>query len=194
MSDNTQLNPGVNGDRIVTEEILPSGSGIKIQAIKIHTGAHGVDGDAVTAANPLFIGPTLFNGTGPDQQRSADGAAGATPSLGRAYSANGTPAMTSLSAVTANGNGTAFNMKTAARDYTLAVSTTGSPTGWSVQLQGSLDGTNWASIGAAVTQATGSAAFGALSVTGAPWTQVRAVLSGLTGGTSPTVTAIVAAV
>lgn len=52
MSDGTILNPGIGGDVIVTEDL---GDGTKIPATKIHTGAAGSDGGAVTDSNPLPV-------------------------------------------------------------------------------------------------------------------------------------------
>jgi hypothetical protein len=52
MSNGTQLNAGSGGDLIYTEDV---GSGFKMPATKIHTGAVGVDGGPVTSANPLNI-------------------------------------------------------------------------------------------------------------------------------------------
>jgi hypothetical protein len=43
--------PGT-GVVIVTEDI---GGGVELPVSKIHTGAHGTDGGAVTAANPLYV-------------------------------------------------------------------------------------------------------------------------------------------
>lgn len=51
MADNTQLNPGSGGDLVKTEDI----GAYKLAVSKIYTGAHGVDGGAVTPSNPLPI-------------------------------------------------------------------------------------------------------------------------------------------
>lgn len=54
MSDDTDLNPGVGGDRIVTDSLggVPER---KVQAVKLMTGASGVEGPLVDAANPLPV-------------------------------------------------------------------------------------------------------------------------------------------
>lgn len=57
MADNTQLNPGVGGDTMSTEDI----GGVKVQRIKLATGGHGVDGGDVQASNPF---PTRSFGPG----------------------------------------------------------------------------------------------------------------------------------
>ena len=51
MSDGTILNPGAGGDTILNED----GGAFKIPVAKIHTGAHGVDGGAVSIGNPLPV-------------------------------------------------------------------------------------------------------------------------------------------
>ena len=66
---------------------------------------------------------------------------------------------------------------------------TGAPTGVSVTLQGSLDGTNWFIL-ATSTSTTGDYQ----SVADKPCHFVRANLGTLTGGTAPTVTARIAGV
>ncbi len=51
MADNTQLNAGNGGDILKTEDV----GSYKLAVSKIYLGAHGVDGGAVTAANPLPV-------------------------------------------------------------------------------------------------------------------------------------------
>jgi len=51
MSDGTILNPGSGGDTILNEDLGTA----KIPVSKIHTGAHGTDGGAVTIGNPLPV-------------------------------------------------------------------------------------------------------------------------------------------
>lgn len=53
MADGTQINPGLGGDTIYDEDL---GGGLKMPASKIHVGAHGVDGGAVTRSNPFPVG------------------------------------------------------------------------------------------------------------------------------------------
>lgn len=49
MADNTQLNPGVGGDIISTDDV---GGGVKVQRVKMQTGGDGVAVD-VSDANPM---------------------------------------------------------------------------------------------------------------------------------------------
>lgn len=78
--------------------------------------------------------------------------------------------------------------------YCLHAVTTGGPlSAGVVDLQGSVDGVNWASL-AAVNYATPFPASRIVWVTGRPVKYIRVVLDGLSGGTSPTVTASVVAV
>jgi hypothetical protein len=95
-------------------------------------------------------------------------------------------AAVSLAAVTANGNGTAVDFGAARQNISLVIFTTGSPTGGTVTLQVSHDGTNWF---ASTTTATVSANLASGTLQNGAWRYARAVLSGLTGGTAPTVTA-----
>lgn len=46
------LNPGAGGDVVLAEDL---GGGIKTTVSKLHTGANGIDGGPVTAANPLYV-------------------------------------------------------------------------------------------------------------------------------------------
>ncbi len=50
MADNTTLNTGAGGDTLRTDDV---GSGVKIPVSKIHNGADGVDGGAITPSNPF---------------------------------------------------------------------------------------------------------------------------------------------
>jgi hypothetical protein len=67
--------------------------------------------------------------------------------------------------------------------FTAMVNTTGAPTSYSVQVQVSLDNVHWATIGAAIT------ADGAypLTVANTYWLYIRANLTAVVGGTSPTI-------
>lgn len=100
----------------------------------------------------------------------------------------GLPALTSLSAATATGAGTPFNLLLCHANFTIAVTVTGAPASCAVQLQGSLDGTNWYSMGSASNNTSGTSA---VNVSNTPAIWVRANLTTLTGGTSPTVTALI---
>ena len=59
MADNTQLNTGTGGDVIKTEDVGP----YKLAVSKIYLGAHGIDGGAVTATNPLPVAVGNFPAT-----------------------------------------------------------------------------------------------------------------------------------
>ena len=80
--------------------------------------------------------------------------------------------------------GTSSSIELTSVNYAVQVVATGSPTGITVDLEGSLDGTNFLEIG------TISAA-GIFFVTDSPVKHVRANLTALTGGTAPTVTVLV---
>lgn len=100
----------------------------------------------------------------------------------------GTPPLISLNAATANGTGTAYNLGHAFSNWEVQIVTTGSPAAFSVQLQGCEDGLTFQNIGSAITTA------GLTSVTSnTPLTTVQCVLSGLSGGTNPTITAVIVA-
>lgn len=60
MADNTTINTGTGGDVLRTDDV----GGIKIPVSKIHTGADGVDGGPITAANPLPVQITSGSQTG----------------------------------------------------------------------------------------------------------------------------------
>ena len=94
----------------------------------------------------------------------------------------GTGSMTSLNGATAPGAGTGFNLTTAYANFSMQV--TGTGTGLSINLQGSLDGTTWNDIGSAAT------ANGLFTFSGTPVTWIRANLAAITGGS---VTVILAA-
>lgn len=106
----------------------------------------------------------------------------------------GTDTAVSLNAANANGNGTAIQLSRDAVDISVFAFSTGAPTTANVTLAFSDDGgTNYYDLSPAVTLA----ATGTLKVVGVATvppgsTHVRAVLSGLAGGTAPTVTAKIA--
>lgn len=92
----------------------------------------------------------------------------------------------SLNAVTGNATGSSIDLGAAHRNVAFIVSTTGTPTGGTVTLEVSVDGTAWFTT--ATTAAVGSSVtMGTLQNTAVRF--VRTNLTGLTGGTSPTVTA-----
>ena len=109
-------------------------------------------------------------------------AAGALPT------SSGSGPYTSLNAVTATGPGTVFDLGVVRSSHTLQTSTTGSPTGVTVLLEGSLGASGpWTTL-ATSTSTTGDVQ----SVTGKAVRYIRANLTVLTGGTAPTVTALIA--
>lgn len=93
---------------------------------------------------------------------------------------------TSLAAVTANGNGTVVDFGSPKRCVTLAISTTGAPTAGTVTLSVSIDGVTFV---ASTTTATVSANPAVSHLQHVAVRYARADLTGLTGGTTPTVTA-----
>lgn len=100
----------------------------------------------------------------------------------------GLPALTGLSAATATGAGAVFNLMLCHGNFTMAVTVTGAPASCAVQLQGSLDNTNWYNMGSATSNTSGTAV---VNATNMPAQYVRANLTTLSGGTSPTVTAVI---
>ena len=92
-----------------------------------------------------------------------------------------------LDLLTANGSTTGADFQTTPHIFTFQSVTTGSPTSFTLTYQGSLDGTNWFTLGSS-TAAAGDAQF----VVDKPARFVRATLSALTGGTSPTIRVYVA--
>jgi len=59
MANNTELNPGIGGDLIDTDDLL----GVKTQGVKLRVGAPGVDDGLVDADNPLPTEIRAFSGT-----------------------------------------------------------------------------------------------------------------------------------
>ena len=102
--------------------------------------------------------------------------------------------ITSLAAVTATGAGTAIELSRFASNTNsigLYVSTTGSPTTVSITIEMSPDdGTTWYSLSGSALTATTFTCQNYSIPPGA--SRVRARLGTLTGGTSPTVTALIA--
>lgn len=93
-----------------------------------------------------------------------------------------------FAALTANGSTGAADLGTACRTFTFQSVTTGTPTSFTLTYQGSLDNVNWFTLGSS-TAAAGDAQF----VIDKPAQYVRATLSALTGGTSPTITVFMGA-
>jgi hypothetical protein len=94
-----------------------------------------------------------------------------------------------LNAVTANATAT-VNLGIPHSTWSMQVVLTGSPSGGTITLAPSLDGTNMDPAAAGVAQFTiGTDASGTIKyVTGKPFTAFTVTLAGLTGGTMPTVT------
>ncbi len=95
----------------------------------------------------------------------------------------------SLAAVTATGAGTQLLWGTPMTAASMQVATTGSPTSYSINLEGSIDGTTFFTL-ANVTQAT--TGLNASSINVAVFIAIRANLVSFSGGTSPTFTATIA--
>lgn len=94
-------------------------------------------------------------------------------------------AAVSLNAVTANGAGAVVDFGGARENIGIEVSTTGVPTAGTVTLLVSDDGTTW--VTTTTTATVGSGVTSAM-LTGVAWRYAQLSLSGLTGGTAPTVT------
>lgn len=101
-------------------------------------------------------------------------------------------ALLSLDAATATGAGTAFDLGVGHAKFGLQVKHTGSPTSVVVSLEASVNGTDWFSLGTwdSASQGNGDIVF----VVDRPVIHIRANLTTLTGGTSPTVSAWMAVV
>lgn len=106
---------------------------------------------------------------------------------------------TILNAATATGAGASFPVPTATPGYrgfvqtwAWQVVTTGSPSGISTTLQGSLNGNSWVTIDTSTVTAGEVRAVNLSNATAGPYAFIRANLGTLTGGTSPTVTVLLA--
>ena len=91
-----------------------------------------------------------------------------------------------LSAATATGASGGVDLTWCASNASIILTVTGAPTAVSVNLEGSLDGTNWVVLKTLTAAGVGSS-------TGVPVRFIRANLTTLTGGTTPTVTALLGA-
>lgn len=95
----------------------------------------------------------------------------------------------SLDAATANGNGGGSNVS-GYRTIAMQTSHTGTPTAGTVTLELSLDGDTWFASSTVFT--IGTTANDSIQwAVDEPAAYARAVLAGLTGGTAPTVTALI---
>jgi hypothetical protein len=88
------------------------------------------------------------------------------------------------SSTTLSATGTTPTQKVDANYHTVAVIPSGSPSGCSVRLEGSLDATNWFDVSGAQSCASGSTMF---HVDMKPLDFIRVNLTTLSGGTSPSV-------
>ncbi len=102
------------------------------------------------------------------------------------FNGTGLPPFKLLDAAAAAGAGHAVDLGSAVGSFTAQISATGTPTTFSVQLEGSLDKVTWTRIGAPMTSA------GLYAISGVAVPFVRFNLTALTGGTAPTVTGLLA--
>lgn len=93
-----------------------------------------------------------------------------------------------MTTLTANGSTDSVNLDGSHRTFTFQSVITGTPTSFTLTYQGSLDGTNWFTLGT-TTATAGEATF----VVDKPAQFVRATLSALVGGTAPTISSYVGA-
>jgi hypothetical protein len=94
-------------------------------------------------------------------------------------------AQTNPTTWTLSASGTTSAVRTSANYHTVQVVLTGSPTGCSVRLEGSLDNSNWFDLSGSQSCTSGNIMF---HVDGKPVGYARANLLTLSGGTSPTAT------
>ena len=93
---------------------------------------------------------------------------------------------TSLSGATSTGPGTTKDLEGAFGQHLMLVATTGSPAALTVDLEGSHDGVNWVVLSSFTIGGTHA------RLIDWPLRYLRANLSTLSGGSSPTVTATIA--
>lgn len=86
--------------------------------------------------------------------------------------------------------GTAVDGRVAHANAQMVVTSGAGVSAGSVQMQGSLDGTNWFNIGSAVNTNAANTTFAPILVTGTAVRYVRAVATGITGGTVSAVLAM----
>jgi hypothetical protein len=92
--------------------------------------------------------------------------------------------LVSLSAVSSTGAGTALDGVVVRQNATMVVTSSAGVSAGSVQMQGSVDGTNWFNLGSAVSTTTASTVFTPVATTTPPTRFVRAnVATAITGGT-----------
>lgn len=133
-------------------------------------------------ANPLTPAAQAVAITDGEGNLMALGASGSLPT------SSGSGPNASLAAATATGAGAVTDLGVVRTVHTLQTSTTGAPTGVTALLEGSL-----AAAGPWVTLATSTSTSGDVqTASGKAVRFVRANLTVLTGGTAPTVTALIA--
>lgn len=133
-------------------------------------------------ANPLTPAAQAVAITDGEGNLMPLGAGGTLPT------SSGSGPTTSLNAAAATGPGTTVDLGVVRSSHTMQTSTTGAPTGVTVNLEGSLASTGpWTTL-VASTSTTGDVQ----TVSGKAVRYVRANLAVLTGGTAPTVTALIA--
>lgn len=141
--------------------------------------AGGVDGTHIPA-----VGLVGYNGS--SFQGFKTNTAGPTTDFRQAVSP-GTGQFLSLNAITSAASGASVNFGTAVNNVGVQLSSTSAPTGMSVALQASLDGSNWNQVGAPIT----SIIFPIMVFfTNNPSIYWRLVCSSLTGGSSPNVSGL----
>lgn len=96
----------------------------------------------------------------------------------------GAPLAVGTSVVPASGSFVLNGRREAFNAFTVGVVTTGAPTSYSVQVQGSLDNVTWVNVGAAIT----ADGFYAVTVANQFFTFLRANITSVVGGTNPTIT------
>lgn len=144
--------------------------------------------DAVTPATLGLLGSlahlVAFDGTNFDRLHTNE----ASPTIANKLAVSpGTGAMTSLSAAAANGAGTAFDLGVAHKNFALQVTEGGTVTTGVVTLEGSVDGTNYFTLGISYDAAVDTS--GDIKWTAdRPVIFVRANLTVLTGGGNVTAT------
>lgn len=101
-------------------------------------------------------------------------------------SAGGVAASASITAATATGAGTTVSLLVAQANFSMQVVYTSVPSLLIVNLEGSLNGTNWQTLVQWSSASQGNGAI--MSAIGTPVTYIRANILTLNGGASPTVT------
>lgn len=96
-----------------------------------------------------------------------------------------------LDAVTATGAGSSWQVRSGATEHTLQLTCTGSPTSVAVIFEGSLDGSTWFPLAVHIWDSTEIANQAAMFHISSKFiTYMRANVTTLTGGTSPTLTCL----